>query len=278
MRDFITRNQLIVFFALAFLLSWFPWYAGLGAEVLAIGPSLAAFVIVFLVNGRHGLVGLLQPFLRWRAGIGLWAIAVFGAAGLFLIGVAVHLGLGGDLPAFTMLRNELRLIPLYLVMVVLMPWNGPVGEEFGWRGFALPRLQAAYGPLAASLALGTIWGIWHLPALFAPMGVLAAMTAALGVGFILPYTLTTIANSIFMTWLFNKTHRSALFAGIVWHAASNFWAPIILSNSSLSAAGEGTELPTIEPGLYLAVTAVLVVAALLLVIATGGKLGYVGKD
>ena len=78
-------------------------------------------------------------------------------------------------------------------------------------------------------------------------------------GFIIPYTLGTIANSIFMTWLYNKSKASALIAGIVWHAAINFWAPVLLSDSSLVAAQEGTHLPTIAPQLYLTVLAVQVV-------------------
>ncbi len=159
-------------------------------------------------------------------------------------------------------------------MVVLMPWNGPVGEEFGWRGFALPKLQSTYGPLVASLVIGVIWGIWHLPTFFAPLGVLSALTTALGIGFILPYTITTIASSIFMTWLYNKTQKSALIAGVVWHASTDFWAPIILSDSSLVAAQEGTHLPTIPPSLYLTVATVLAVSAGIVVIATKGRLGF----
>ena len=145
-----------------------------------------------------------------------------------------------------------------------MPWNGSVGEELGWCGFALPKLQNKYGPLLASLIIGTIWGIWHLPTFFAPLGILSALTSELGLGFIFPYTLGTIASTVFMTWLYNKTNASALIAGIVWHAAINFWAPIILSDSSLKAAKEGTHLPTIAPVLYLTVLTVLVFGAIIL--------------
>lgn len=278
MTKVIERHQISIFFMLTFTLSWYPWYAGIAAEVLTIGPSLAAFIVVLMVSGRSGLINLLRPFIRWRAGLGWWGIAIFGMAGIFLMGLGVHLVLGGEAPPFIMIRDELSLIPLYLVMVVLMPWNGPVGEEFGWRGFALPRLQNAYGPLVASLVIGTVWGIWHLPTFFAPLGVLSALTTALGIGFILPYTITTIASSIFITWLYNKTQKSALIAGIIWHASTDFWAPIILSDSSLVAAGEGTHLPTIAPALYLTVAAVLAVSAGIVVIATKGRLGFAKSE
>jgi len=177
-------------------------------------------------------------------------------------------------PPFIMIREELDLLPLYLVLVVLMPWNGPVGEEFGWRGHALPKLQHKYGPLIASLVIGTVWGIWHLPSFFAPLGVIGVLTATLGMSFLIPYTLGTIANTVFMTWLYNKSKASALIAGIVWHGAIDFWAPILLSDSSLVAAREGTHLPTVAPNLYLTVLAIQVVVAFVLVIVTKGKLGY----
>jgi membrane protease YdiL (CAAX protease family) len=273
MKKVIERHQISIFFILAFVLSWYPWYAGIAADVLIIGPSLAAVIVVLIVSGKRGFINLLRPFIRSRAGLLWWGIAVFGMAGIFLIGLGAHLVLGGEAPPFIMIREELNLIPLYL-MVVLMPWNGPVGEEFGWRGFALPKLQSTYGPLVASLVIGVIWGIWHLPTFFAPLGVLSALTTALGIGFILPYTITTIASSIFMTWLYNKTQKSALIAGVVWHASTDFWAPIILSDSSLVAAQEGTHLPTIPPTLYLTVATVLAVSAGIVVIATKGRLGF----
>jgi len=278
MKTFINRNQISIFFILTFVFSWFPWYAGIAPEVMAMGPSIAAFIIVLIVGGKRGFIDLVRPFGRWRASLGLWGIAIFGPAALYLVGLGLHLLLGGEAPPFTMIRSELSLIPLYLVMVVLMPWNGPIGEEFGWRGYALPKLQNKYGPLIASLVIGTIWGIWHLPTFFAPQGVVGAIAAAVGMIFILPYTLGTIANSIFMTWLYNKSKASALLAGIVWHAAINFWAPVLLSDSSLVAAQEGTHLPTIAPNLYLTVLTVQIVGAIILVIVTKGKLAYANQS
>ena len=278
MKSSVERYQLVIFVVLTFALSWFPWYAGIAPEVMAMGPSLAAFILVITISGKRGLLDLLRSFGCWRASLGLWGIALSGPAILYLIGLGVHLLLGGEAPPFTMIREELNLIPLYLVMVVLMPWNGPVGEEFGWRGYALPRLQNRYGPLTASLLIGTIWGIWHLPSFFAPLGVLSALVSALGLGFIVPYTLGTIANTIFITWLYNRSKASALIAGIVWHAATNFWAPVLLSDSSLVAAQEGTHLPTIVPALYLTVLAVQVVGAIILAVVTRGKLGLATED
>ena len=274
MKKFVNRNQVLIFFLLTFLFSWFPWYAGIAPEVMTMGPSIAAFVVVFIIDGWRGFRDFVRPFGRWRMGLGLWGLAIFGPAVLYLIGLGAYLLVGGEAPPFIMIREELNLIPLYLVMVVLMPWNGPVGEEFGWRGFALPKLQTKFGPLVASLVIGSIWGFWHLPSFFAPQGVVGAIYAEVGVIFILLYTLGTIANSIFMTWVYNKSKASALVAGIIWHAAINFWAPVLLSDSSLAAAREGSHLPTIAPGLYQTVLAVQVLAALVMIAVTKGKLGY----
>jgi len=278
LKSFVKRYQIIIFFSLTFVFSWFPWYAGIAPEVMAMGPSIAAFIVVLIVGGKRGFVDLIRPFGRWRASLGLWGIAILGPAFLYLIGLGVHMLLGGEAPPFFMIREELNLIPLYLVMVVMMPWNGPVGEEFGWRGYALPKLQKKYGPLIASLVIGAIWGFWHLPSFFAPLGVVGALTSSIGKVFIPLYALGTISNSIFMTWVYNKSKASALVAGIIWHAAINFWAPVLLSDSSLVAAQEGTHLPTITPTLYLIVLAVQVVGAIILVFATRGKLGFLVED
>ena len=90
MKTFIDRYQISIFFILTFVFSWFPWYAGIAPEVLAMGPSIAAFIIVLIVGGKRGFVDLVRPFGRWRASLKLWAIAIFGPAVLYLIGLGVH--------------------------------------------------------------------------------------------------------------------------------------------------------------------------------------------
>ena len=268
MKTFLTKHQTFIFLVLTFLISWYPWYTGIAPEVMAMGPSIAAFVLVAIISGKKGFGELIRPFGRIKAKFPIWFIALFGTALMYLVGIGVYVLLGGDAPPFIMIREELN-----LVLVVLMPWNGPVGEEFGWRGYLLPKMQTKYTPLIASLLIGTIWGIWHLPDFFATQGVIPSMVASVGFAFLVPYTLGTIANSIFMTWLYNKTNKSALIAGIIWHAAIDFWAPILLSESSLKAAQAGEGTPTIDPTLYLVVLAVQVFLAVVLVLATKGKLG-----
>ncbi len=155
-------------------------------------------------------------------------------------------------------------------MIVLLPFNGPVGEELGWRGYALPRLQQRAGPLIASLVIGAIWGIWHLPNFFNP----SSVQASLGLGFLPFFVVGTIADSVLMTWLYNKSKGSALVAGIIWHHATDFWAPMFLADFSLAAGAEGTV--TINQTLYLIVLALLIIAAVVLTILTKGQLGYRG--
>lgn len=269
----IRAHQMSAFFVLTFLLSWFPWYMGIAVETLIIGPSIAAFIIVMFLDGKSGLVDLLRPFLRWRASANLWLIAIFGNAVLFMIGIGVFVLMGGTVPPFFMITNEMSLLPVYLFLVVLMPLNGPIGEEFGWRGFAQPRLQSAHGPLIASIVIGVVWGLWHLPDLLQPGGVLGSLTANIGLGFIALYTFGNIASSVYITWLYNKTKKSALIAAVVWHAAIDFWAPVLLSDGSLRAAKDEGILPKLEPALYLTVLGVLVAGAFILVISTKGRLG-----
>jgi len=110
----------------------------------------------------------------------------------------------------TMLTQPLMIVPTFLIMFFL---GGSFQEEFGWRGYALPRLLTLSNPLMASLLLGIIWGVWHLP-LFYISGVSQSF---------MPFSvflLLAIAFSIMFTWFFQRTNRN-LFSALLFHTAIN---------------------------------------------------------
>lgn len=226
--------------------------------------------MAFYIGRKKGGMNLLRSAGRWRVKPRYWLFAWFGPLLLFAIGLGIYLIFGGQAPSFTAFREELNLIPVFL-LVVFLPFNGPIGEELGWRGYVLPRLQQRSGPLIASLVIGTVWGIWHLPSFFNPISV----QSALGWGFFIPYVVGAIANSVIMTWLYNKAKASALVAGIIWHAATDFWAPIFLADFSIATGPGG--VVSVNQTLYAIVLALLVVVAVILIVATKGQLGFRNK-
>lgn len=267
MTDFFKRYQIAIYLILVLIISWIPFIGGNGT-MLTMTPSLLAIIFAFGINGREGGMDLLRRATRWRAKVQWWLIAFFGTAVLFALGLALHLALGGRPPTLTALREETTLLPLYL-LIVFLPIYGPLGEELGWRGYLQKHLQNWRGPLIASLIIGTYWGVWHLPDFLVP----DTTQYSLGMVFFIPYILGTIANSLIMTWLYNKTGGSTLIGGIIWHAGTDFWGPVLLSDLSLRAAQAGETNPPLDAMLYGLGLVALIVAGLVVVIATRGKLG-----
>lgn len=268
MTEFIGRFPTTTFFVLTFVLGWWPWWSGLGPEASPFIPSLVGLALAWLVSGRTGLIELLRACIKWRAPRSVWALALLGVPLLYSVAVCIHMAFGGEAPPLTPFREEKALIPLFF-LVMLTPVTGQVGEELGWRGFAQPRLMRRRTPVLVSLLLGTLWGVWHLPDFFADEGVLGA----LGFEFFVPYVLGTIANSVFMTYLWIRSAGSVLIAGIGWHFSINFWAQLILSDISLEAASEDGVLPVVDPTLYGVTIGVLALGAIGLIVATRGRLG-----
>ena len=117
--------------------------------------------------------------------------------------------LGGGIPR---LDPWYLLIPLFLLHT-LVRIVAHVGEEIGWRGYALPRLQARIGPLAASVLIGLLAGLWHLPAFFI-VGHPQYGTP------ILPFIVWMVAIAIVFTWVYNHSGGSLLPVTLL-HAAIN---------------------------------------------------------
>jgi uncharacterized protein len=224
----VNRVALLSFIATTFTWSWSLWllsalvYPNSGAvaavlsAVASFGPSVSASAVVLFGSGPVEFRRWLRRCLQWRVGW-RWMALAFLLPLAVMSGVALsQLALGGMLvpsPA----HGQLLMAPAILVGVFFA--GGPLGEEFGWRGYALPALQNLCGWRGASLVVAVLWGLWHLPLFFlagttqsqTPMLVFMPMIAAL---------------SILFAWLFNRTGHSVVPA-LVLHTAFNAWAFLI---------------------------------------------------
>ena len=207
----VRRHPLVVFFVLAYALSWWPWilYAfGLyPAPIASFGPFLAALVVLAITQGKSGIGGLLRRMVRWRVGLRWYAVALLLPVGIALAATALNVLLGARAPSAADLGGWTGLFSTFAV-VLLIPGIGGTWEEPGWRGFALPSLQAGRSALVASLILGAVWALWHLP--------LVVATGQMGgwdIVIILAWTLV-------LTWVYNGTGGSVLIV-MLFHAMFN---------------------------------------------------------
>ena len=235
---FLKRYAFIVFVALAILISWFPWYTS-GTGFYVWGASVAGIITIALTCGKEGMRDLMQRALRWRVGWLWWAVALFFTGLLVLPAIAIHLILGGEAPSFAFFRKELQNVPVYFLITML---GGPLGEEFGWRGFALPTLQRKWGPVIASIIIGIVWGLWHLPLFFQP----DSFQGQMGLRNLPLYVLAEIVLATFITWVYNKTKNSLLVGGIILHNADNFWGVTLFTNSTITIAFQGGIVPQFD--------------------------------
>jgi len=202
-KGLFTRNPLVAFFALAFAFSWWAVPAG---EFLPFGPLVAALIVLAVVQGRSGLADLGRRMLRWRVGVHWYALAIAIPLGATLAALGLNLALGSPVSALDGLDPWYLLIGLFFLRLI-NPLDGPMGEEPGWRGFALPRLQANRSPLIATLILGLIVAAWHLPLVFLPGEDLSPI-----------FLLGTVAITFMYTWIFNHTGGSVLMTTVA-HSA-----------------------------------------------------------
>jgi membrane protease YdiL (CAAX protease family) len=182
-----------------------------------------------------GVRTLLNPLTRWRTNPLWFVVALLLMLSLSILG-GLLVALLSDQPLFAwtealMASESMRNLPLTLFATAL--YGGPLGEEAGWRGFALPRLQKRFDPLLASVWLGLIWGLWHLP-----LHVTGYYNQAFGdpISGLLLRAFTTIPLALIFTWLYNRT-RGNLLVMVCLHTAVNV-------SSSLIAPGTGLYITT----------------------------------
>ena len=185
----------------------------------ALSASLAGLILAVVTGGRADLRALLGRALIWRVPARYWLFALFfpilpSVAALYLYALV-----GGPAPDWSELKPIWSVIPMFMILTIFAGF----GEEFGWRGYALPRLLPKFNALQASLLIGFLWGIWHTP-LFLTEGTVQSAWAAEG-GYLLGmggYTAFCMAWSVQYTWLFRATRGSVLLAAVM-HGAGNAW-------------------------------------------------------
>ena len=203
----IERRPLIAFFVLAYALTW-PLIPLVSVSPLwgfpaLFGPALAAVIVAAITDGRAGLRDLLSRLVRWRVGTRWYAVALGLPMLLALTAAGLHLVLGA--PTFVTF-GELSVLNFVVFFLI-------VGEELGWRGYALPRLLAQRSALAASLILGVMWGGWHLPTFFVPGAPQYGLPFS-------AFMMLTIAYSVVIGWVYVHARGSVLIASLM-HGAIN---------------------------------------------------------
>jgi membrane protease YdiL (CAAX protease family) len=200
------------------------------------GPSIAAVIMAGVTRGRTGVQRLLGKLLLWRAS---WRWYLFAALTPFValtLAVSLSSFRGSAWAAFS--PGEL-LISVPIALLIALPF-GPLAEELGWRGFALPRLQQRFSPVASSLILGVIWTFWHTPMFWFPG---AAIPSFLDLTWyaVLLYLALTIAESLLHTALFNNSGGRVPLA-ILLHLTCNAAANALLPQSLEVTRAEETQM------------------------------------
>ncbi len=221
-----------------------------------LGPTLAAFIMTGVTEGRAGIGRLLRRYVLWRVGLRWYLVVLLGPPVLILL---VTILLPGALASFQTLAP---LDPLLLLVTfpLILIFGGPLFEEGGWRGFALPRLQRLHGPFVGSLILGIFWACWHLPLFW--VTVWGTPPTILNMVLFVP---TVVFMTIVYTWVFNNTKGSVLLAILLHTSFDVLVGPVGLLFPAPVVTGYGGAVPLL---IGLGVTAVL------LVVFTRSRLGY----
>jgi len=273
-----TKRMLITFFVLAFVISWIIWLPLLLFPARAdqldflvligvYGPFLAGIITTLIYNGRVGLWSWLKSVFKWRIPFRWYLI---GGVLINFLFVALHIGLylllggslfpaSGDIPWY----GYLVIFPVSVFLG--FPFGSGMGEEAGWRGFALPKLLERFSPVTASIILGAIWGLWHIPVLLMSTWEGATQGILLFV-YVIPL-------SMIMTWVYLKSRRSTI-PVMLMHTGGNLYGSMLSSSLVMQTVlvdSPGLDFTILKTIYYTAV-------AVVLLIVTKGQLGYSSEE
>jgi membrane protease YdiL (CAAX protease family) len=182
--------------------------------LLGYGFVFASLIMTGLTLGKKGVIALLKRFTIWRVGWKWYLVAFLLYPGILVSAVLLSAALSQTPPDFSTVFAHRIFGPSANLAILIFPFfifdALANGEEMGWRGYVLPRLQSKYSALVSSLIVGVIWGIWHFPKFLAPGN---DSSFAL-------FMVKVMADAILYTWLYNNTKGSLLLVTL-FHASGN---------------------------------------------------------
>jgi uncharacterized protein len=218
------EHSLVLFFLLAFAISWTIWlpqvafvqgfvdkpvspYLHLAG---GLGPMLAAIIVIGLISGGNGIREHIRQMFHWRVRMTWHLLAWFGPVVLFVIAAVIVRITGGTWPELSQFGRteeypELPLVVYWMANMLFYGW----GEETGWRGFALPRLQKNHNPLTATFILSVCWALWHLPLFWCAAGFME-----MGLGGAIGWYFSLLLGAVLLTWIYNGSKGSILIVAI----------------------------------------------------------------
>jgi hypothetical protein len=195
----VKRHPIIAFFVLSYALAWMLVPFG---SFGAYGPLVAALIVVPVTQGWAGLKALGLRMVRWRVRWYWYGLALGVPLAVHLAVVGLNVATGAGIPSLTF--ASLTTFLMVFAIRLVNPTDGPLGENPGWQGFALPGLQGSgYSPFVATMIVAPLVSLWHLPLFFWEPGGLQPSVLVGGL-------VTTVAATFFYNWLFNRTGGSVL--------------------------------------------------------------------
>lgn len=212
-----------------------PAWAWLGL----IGPGLSAILVSIKENGLTGLKNLFKPLLKWRVPFIYYVFVYFGVIMFYSAAAWVSVLVYGtaEIKSFAWLLENVKapffnLNGIWVIIEITLIYT--FCEELGWRGYALPKMNQYQTGLSAAIILGVFWTIWHVPLIY-------LYGSSLDVNSAIIYFFHIECMSIFYAWLFFKTGRSLLLAGLFHGTTDGIGAFFPMTNSLI---GQGPNLPT----------------------------------
>ena len=225
--EWMRIHPIPAFFLLTFILAWMIWlpigYLAPEYFLLAIipgawAPTIVSVLLTWLTDGKDGVRQFLGRVIRWRVGFQWYLVVLFGIALIAFTAQGLNIWLFNGEPVKLNLPagvpEDGLLIALPIIFFVNIFFGGPLAEDIGWRGYALPKLREKMNAFKASLLIGIVWVLWHLPFFWIPEGKIA-------VGGVPPlwFTLLTMAWSVLFAWVYVNTE--SILMPVLFHAAVN---------------------------------------------------------